>query len=100
MKKDELLKLTVPKLREEALKIEGVVGVHGMNKRQLQELLAEQFGIELEVKKKHQVDVSQVKAKIKEMKAAQEEARKKGDKKWVEIYRKRIKRHKRITRNM
>jgi len=54
----------------------------------------------LEVKKKHQVDVSQVKAKIKEMKAAQEEARKKGDKKWVEIYRKRIKRHKRITRNM
>lgn len=44
----ELQKLTVVKLREEALKHDGVTGVNGMNKDQLIEALAPVFGIDLE----------------------------------------------------
>ena len=99
MDKVELLKLTVPKLREEAMKIEGVVGVHGMNKYQLQALVAKNLGIVLEEKKQHKMDMSQLKAKVRELRAKKEESRKAGDLKWVEINRKRIKRVKRITRN-
>ena len=45
-------KMTVIKLREEALKIPNIVGVHGMNKAELIVLLKEQHGIPLEKKKK------------------------------------------------
>ena len=44
----ELQKLTVVKLREEAMKHDGVTGVNGMNKDQLIEALAPVFGIDLE----------------------------------------------------
>ena len=44
----ELQRSTVVKLREEALKHEGLVGVNGMSKDQLIEALAPIFGIDLE----------------------------------------------------
>jgi hypothetical protein len=48
MELQELQRLTVVKLREEALKHEGITGVNGMNKDQLIEALAPVFGIDLE----------------------------------------------------
>lgn len=44
----ELQRLTVVKLREEALKHQSITGVNGMNKEQLIEALAPIFGIDLE----------------------------------------------------
>ena len=46
----ELLRMNTPKLREEALKIPNIVGVTGMKKEALIQLLAEQHGITLEAK--------------------------------------------------
>jgi hypothetical protein len=48
MELSELQRLTVVKLREEALKHEGLTGVNGMNKEQLIAALAPIFGIDLE----------------------------------------------------
>ena len=48
MELEELQRLTVVKLREEALKHEGIAGVNGMSKDQLIEALAPVFGIDLE----------------------------------------------------
>ena len=48
MELQELQRLTVVKLREEALKHEGITGVNGMSKDQLIEALAPVFGIDLE----------------------------------------------------
>jgi hypothetical protein len=48
----DLQKMTVVKLREEALKHEGLVGVHVMNKEELLAALAPRFGIDLEAAKK------------------------------------------------
>lgn len=44
----DLQRMTVVKLREEALKQGGVIGVHGMGKEQLIVALAPIFGIDLE----------------------------------------------------
>jgi hypothetical protein len=44
----DLQRMTVTKLREEALKHPGFVGVHAMNKEQLITALAPIFGIDLE----------------------------------------------------
>lgn len=98
MKKNELFKLTVPKLREEALKIEGITGVHGMDKPRLIEVLADQHGIDIEDKKAHLVQTAPLKAKARELRGLKEEAKKANDKKRVEILRKKIKKLKRQTR--
>jgi hypothetical protein len=44
----DMQKMTVTKLREEAMKHQGIVGAHGMNKDQLITALAPIFGIDLE----------------------------------------------------
>ena len=44
----DLQRMTVVKLREEALKHGSIAGVYGMNKAQLLEALAEVFGIDVE----------------------------------------------------
>lgn len=48
MELSEMQRLTVVKLREEALQHEGITGVNGMNKEQLIAALAPVFGIDLE----------------------------------------------------
>jgi len=96
MDKQTLLKMTVLKLRDEALKIEGLVGVHGMNKQQLLDILFDQFGIPREVKE-HK-DNSTLKKKMTELRGNREEVRKTGDKKKIEALRRRIHALKRLTR--
>jgi len=96
MDKKTLIKMTVPKLREEALKIENLTGVHGMTKPELLDVLFAKFGIQVE--KRKQRDVSAIKKKIHELSAKKVEARQAGDKKQVEILRRRIHTLRRHTR--
>lgn len=97
MDKKTLVKMTVPKLREEALKIEGVVGVHGMKKPELLDLLFGHFGIPIE-KKKVQRDTTALKKKVKTLRTQREELRAAGELKKVKVLQKRIHNLKRYTR--
>jgi chorismate mutase len=97
MDKQTLLKMTVIKLREEALKVEGIVGVHGMGKGELLNLLYDRFGIARDVKqRKNNVDVKKT---LKTLRAKREEIRKAGDKKLVKKLQRRIHAMKRGTRD-
>ncbi|HDH96586.1 MAG TPA: transcription termination factor Rho [Proteobacteria bacterium] len=96
--KSELLKMPLPKLREVALGIEGLEGVHGMTKDELIRKVAAHYKIDLSDRPELQVDTRAIKAKIKELRPLLAEAREKGDKKRAEILRKRIKRLKRKIR--
>ena len=98
MNKEQLFKLTVPKLREEALKIEGVVGVHGMDKPELIRLLAGHFGLDIEDKKAKMVATGPLKKQGKELRAKKAEVTAAGDKRAATALRKKIKRLKRKTR--
>jgi hypothetical protein len=96
MDKQTLLKMTVIKLREEALKIEGLVGAHGMNKQHLLDVLFDHFGIPRDVKPRKNNAV--VKKTMRELRAKREEIRKTADKKQLKILQRRIHAHKRATR--
>jgi hypothetical protein len=96
MDKQTLLKMTVLKLREEALKIEGISGVHGMNKQQLLDVLFDQFGIPRDVKARK--DNTELKKAIKGYRAKQPEARAAGDKKKAKKIQRKIHALKRQTR--
>ena len=96
MEKDQILKMALPKLREEALKIENIAGVHGMNKGQLVSLLFDVHGIP-EDKKVKAAD-SETKKKIKELREKKLELNHAGDKKQAKILQRKIHRIKRSTR--
>lgn len=97
-KEKPLEKMTAKELREIALTIEGVTGVHGMNKEELIKVIKQARGIVDEKKKATTVDVRAIKAKIKELKAKREEARAAGDRKAVKRLRKAISKLKKKTR--
>ncbi|MBW1975000.1 MAG: Rho termination factor N-terminal domain-containing protein [Deltaproteobacteria bacterium] len=97
-KEKPLEKMTAKELREIALGIEGITGVHAMNKNELIKAIKEARGIVDEKKKTTSVDVRAIKAKIKELKAKREEARAAGDKRMVDILRRKISRLKKKTR--
>ena len=97
-KEKPLEKMTAKELREIALTIEGITGVHGMNKEELIKVIKQARGIVDEKKKATTVDVRAIKAKIKELKAKREEARAAGDRKAVERLRKAISKLKKKTR--
>jgi hypothetical protein len=95
-----LQKLTVTKLREEALEKfhDQLKGVHGMRKEELIAAMCELMGIVIEEEHKPQkldVDKKKLKARMKQLRAEQDEARKNKDKKRVSFLRKRIKKIKR-----
>jgi len=94
-----LEKLTIKELREIALKIPNVQGVHGMNKGELVVLIKDYFGIKQE-KKRDVASIRELKKKIKQLRGKREEARSKGDKKTVNILRRRISRLKKKTRRL
>ena len=68
--------MTVPKLREEALKFGDIIGVHGMNKAQLVEILKQKHGIH-EVRTENEVIAEKrhrLKKKIRRLKAEKAQA--------------------------
>lgn len=95
----DLEKMTTPKLREEALKIEGLTGVHGMNKEELIKVLKAHYGIQdAPTSKGPSATRREMKAKIRELKSARLQATQSGDRKRATVLRKRVKRLKRRLR--
>ena len=98
MNKTELFKLNVPRLREEALKIENIVGVHGMDKPTLIQVLADHHGIDIEDRKKKMYDTAPIKKEAAKLRAKRLEASQAGDQRTARTLRKKAKNLKRKTR--
>lgn len=97
-KEKPLDKMTVKELREIAKEIDGIIGVHGMNKGDLLEAIKESRGIKDAPKKKTSASVRDIKAMIKSFKAKRREALAAKDKKQATILRRKISRLKKKTR--
>lgn len=82
----KLEKMTIKELREIALQIPEISGVHGMNKEELISALKKVYGIKEEPKKIGE-SIREIKAKIKKFKALAEEAKKNNDLLKYERYR-------------
>ena len=65
IKEKPIDKMTVKELREIALQIEGLVGVHGMNKSELLEVIKEVRGIKDTPKTKAGASTKEIKVQIK-----------------------------------
>lgn len=101
--------MTVKELREIALNIPDITGVHAMKKAELLEIIKKNKGIEEESKPKKKVHkgkhpklvtAADIKKKIGEVRAKKLEAMEKKDKKLVKIYRRRINRLKKRSRKL
>ena len=110
-KKEKLLeKMTAKELREMALGVPGIHGVHAMKKEELIVAIRKAKGIaEPEPKKERKVGakkekviltVAQLKQKVKELKAKREEILQQRNFKMAQILRKRINRLKKKTRRI
>ncbi len=108
-KQKPLDKMTVKELREIAMGIPDLTGVHAMKKAELLEIIKKEKGIEeggKPTKKAHKgkhtglVTVADIKKKIEELRAKKQEAMEKKDKKQVTIYRRRINRLKKRSRKL
>ena len=97
-KEKPLEKMTSKELREIALEIPDITGVHGMNKAELVSVIKKARGIEEPASKKGDTDIRQIKAKINELKIKRQEAAGANDKKKVSQLRRRISRLKKKTR--
>ncbi len=99
MEKQDILKLTLPKLRETALEtIENIQGVHGMDKVQLIDILFDHFGIPPDEKVKKAAD-PELKKKIKDLQAKKADAYSGKDQKQAKILQRKIHNLKRLTRS-
>jgi MinD-like ATPase involved in chromosome partitioning or flagellar assembly len=97
VKEKPLDKMTAKELREVAMEIPEIVGVHSMNKSELISAIKESKGIVDEVKNKSG-SVREIKKKIAGVKVLQKKAQEDEDKRMAKIYRRRISRLKKKTR--
>ena len=97
-KEKPLDKMTVKELKEVALQIPEITGVHGMNKEELVIEIKKTRGISVSEKKKKSRSLKEVKQKIAELKQKRQEALNADDAKMAVIYRRRISRLKKKTR--
>lgn len=97
-KEKPLDKMTVKELREIALQIEGLVGVHGMNKAELLEVIKEVRGIADSSKDKSSASTKEIKKQIQELKLKRGEALAAKDKTLSARYRRQISKLKKKTR--
>lgn len=97
-KEKPLEKMTIKELKDLALQIPNIVGVHGMNKGELIEVIKEERGIADEGKKKKEIDTRALKKRIAELKEKKERLKEEGEKKQVDILRRKISRLKKKTR--
>jgi len=97
-KEKPLDRMTAKELREMALGMEGIVGVHAMNKSELVAAIKKAQGIEDEKKRDKGSDVRAIKQKIRELRSQKETMREAGEKDKVQMLRKRISKLKKKTR--
>ena len=108
-KQKPLDKMTVKELREIAMTIPNLTGVHAMKKAELLEIIKKEKGIEESdkhaekaTKGKHTeiLTVADIKKKIEEIRGKLQEAMGNKDKKLIKIYRRRINRLKKRSRKL
>ena len=92
--------MTVKELREVALELPEITGVHGMNKGELLAKIKEAKGIVDEPVHKHSDTVGEVKSRIKSFKAKRHVALQEKDGKMATIYKRRISRLKKKSRKV
>ncbi|MCZ6905709.1 MAG: hypothetical protein O7G28_00225 [Deltaproteobacteria bacterium] len=100
---NELIKMTVPKLRERAMQITDLQGVTGMKKEQLLEAIAKAEGISYEsgAAPKDSATIQSIKEQIRALRKQKEEILASSQPTHqVERVRRKIKRLKRLTRKM
>jgi hypothetical protein len=98
-KEKPLDKWTMKELREEALKLGTIHGVHGMNKEELLVAMREAKGIAEPEKGKKTVAVREVKAKITDLRKSRDDQRAEGAARAkLNILRKKVARLKKSTR--
>lgn len=97
-KEKPLEKMTAKELRDLAMEIPEITGVHGMNKPELIKGIKKARGIEDAPGKQTDSSVRDIKKKIKALKASREDALKNDDRRMATIYRRRISRLKKKTR--
>jgi hypothetical protein len=91
-------RMTAKELREMALTLGGIVGVHAMNKNELIAAVKEVKGIVDEKTKKSSIDVRSLKEKIRELNEKKLKAKEDGNVKLVDAFRRRIGNLKKRTR--
>ncbi|MGA2223508.1 MAG: transcription termination factor Rho [Syntrophobacteraceae bacterium] len=97
-KEKPLDKMTAKELRELALTTGAIVGVHAMNKAELIAAIKEVRGIVDEKGKKKDIDVRDLKVKIRELKDKRQKAVEAGRSKLADSFRRRISNLKKKTR--
>ncbi len=97
-KEKSLEAMTAKELREMALTLEGISGVHAMNKNELIEAIRKIKGIVVEKTRKMTVDVRALKLKIQELKDKRDQAKESGNSKLADALRRRISNLKKKTR--
>jgi hypothetical protein len=97
-KEKPLDKMTVKELRELALTMPEISGVHGKNKDELLGDIKKARGIEDAPSKKKSSTVREIKAKIKDAKAKKQAALEAKDKRMTKIYSRRLSKLKKKTR--
>lgn len=97
-KEKPLEKMTAKELREFAITIPEIVGVHGMNKNELVSAVKKARGIAEETTKTASSDVREIKKQIKVFKVQRVQALENDDARKAAIYRRRISRLKKKTR--
>ncbi len=95
----KLEKMTIKELREIALQIPEITGVHGMNKEELISALKKVYGIKEEPRRVGG-SMRELKAKIKKFKALAEEAKKNKDWEKYRRYRRLASKFKKRTRKL
>ena len=95
-----LAKMTVKELREIALAIPDLIGVHGMNKQDLLDAIKAHPGIQEKKTKKSSRSVRQLKQHIQALKARKREIAAEKDRKKSGILRRQISRLKKKTRKL
>lgn len=98
VKEKPLDRMTAKELRELALTLQGIVGVHAMNKDELIAAIKEVKGIVDEKTKKAAVDIRAIKAQIKDLRAKQAQAKEQANTKLIDSLRRRISNLKKKTR--
>jgi len=97
-KEKPLEKMTAKELRDVAMEIPEITGVHGMNKAELISDIKKAKGIKDDAVRQKDSSVRDIKKKIKVMKVKQESAQEADDAKMAKIYRRRVSRLKKKTR--
>jgi hypothetical protein len=91
-------RMTAKELREVALQIPEITGVHGMNKNELLTAIKEARGIVDETVKESDVSVREIKKKIQGLKILKNQANENKEKTTAKVLRRRISRLKKKTR--